>query len=217
MTLFFSFQLECSALGPRAAYHSFKRPEHHWAEETERKENLPVGSSPCCGGSSGETAGEKEVRLVWLFHFENSILTFWLLQTSVLWYGETQNCALVWGNTKLYFGIGKHRTNSFFEFFFPLNKARSFLKSLKALWMPQDQGKIAGVAHFCVSINSAGFTCWFSKQFLFIRGWQVEGSQKSVLGLQRAVLQKTQYCKESSPLQEFSCKATSGFILPELR
>lgn len=92
ITFVLSFQLECLALGPHVTDHGFKRPEHHWAEEAEREENVPVGSLPCCGGSSGEAAGKKEVRLVWLFHFRNSVLTFSLPQTSVLWCNwKTQN------------------------------------------------------------------------------------------------------------------------------
>lgn len=86
ITLFLSFQLECVALGPCVTDHSFKRPEHHWAQKTERKENVPVGSTPCCGGSSGETAGEKEVRLVWLF-------SFWGLNSYIL--TAPKLCALV--------------------------------------------------------------------------------------------------------------------------
>lgn len=95
LTFFLSFQLECCALGPRVTDHSFKRPEPNWAEETERKENVPVGSTPCRGGSSGETAGQKEVRLAWLFHFGSSGLVFWLLQTSALWGNTKQRFFLI--------------------------------------------------------------------------------------------------------------------------
>lgn len=184
MTLFLYFQLECCAMGWYVTDNSFKRPEHHWSENTERKKNASVGSIPRYRGSSEEIGRQREVRSVWfcIFHFTNSSFTF----CSVLFSENLQESCIMGKPTKQ-----RHIWSCLCPSL--SNKASGFLKFFKAASSTLNTSgpeKNVEMDNSFVSITQVGFRCWCLKQILFIKGWLVARQQKSVFWSLQVCIQK---------------------------
>lgn len=153
MTLFLYFQLERGAMGPCITDHGFKRPEHHWSKNAERKKSISVGNSCCYRGSSGETGRQGEVRLVWSCF----ILRTHLVRFARYW------CRLVfsWRLQELnVMGKCMKRRCVWSCCCCLLTKPVTFWsisKQNQALWTLQDQKKNVEVGDFFVSITPVGF------------------------------------------------------------